>query len=344
MIRVGINGFGRIGRSIFRINLKHKKYKIVAINDIDPDINNLAYLLKYDSTYGNIEHIVEVNGDELIVGDDKLKVLNEKNISDVNWAAHGVDVIIDSSGILKNVIKAKKIIGQVKKVIVTHSPNTGIDITLINGVNESSYDFDKHHIISSSICDANALAPFYHLINNEHGVKNGFVTTLHPWLSYQNLLDGSVKSISSPGHYWKDYGLGRSSINTMIPKETSLMKAMSQIFDKKIEDKIKAMSFRTPTSIVSIADGTFLLNTKTNKDQIKKLISYHSKKYPNVIAINNKPLVSIDFLKSESPSNIDLRWLDINGDLLKFIIWYDNEWGYSSVTYNLVKIVMDGNN
>ena len=175
-------------------------------------------------------------------------------------------------------------------------------------------------------------------------MKNGFVTTLHPWLSYQNLLDGGVKSISSPGHYWKDYGLGRSSINTMIPKETSLMKAMSQIFDKKIEDKIKAMSFRTPTSIVSIADGTFLLNTKTNKDQIKKLISYHSKKYPNVIAINNKPLVSIDFLKSESASNIDLRWLDINGDLLKFIIWYDNEWGYSSVTYNLVKIVMDGNN
>lgn len=344
MIRIGINGFGRIGRSIFRINLKHKLYEIVAINDVDPDINNLSYLLQYDSTYGNLDSNVQVDENKILVDDCQVRVFNEKNIADVDWSSCGVDLIIDSSGIFENVINAKKLIGIVKKIIVTHSPKSGVDITLMNGVNESNYNYDKHHIISSSICDANALAPFYNLINNNFGVKNGFVTTLHPWLSYQNLLDGSVKSISSPGHFWNDYGLGRSSINSMIPKETSLMKAMSYVFGGEIENKIKAMSFRTPTSIVSIADGTFVLDKKVDKELIKNLIIKFLIKYPKTLSINEKPLVSLDFLKTEYAGNIDFRWISVNENLLKFIIWYDNEWGYSSVTYNLIKIVLNGNN
>jgi glyceraldehyde 3-phosphate dehydrogenase len=344
MIRIGINGFGRIGRSILRINLKNQLYKIVAINDIDPDINNLAYLIEYDSTYGNIEQSVSVSGNFLNIGKEKIEIFNQKKISDVDWNKQDVDVVIDSSGIFDNVIDARKIIGNVKKVIVTHSPKAGIDFTLMNGVNEAEYDFNKHDIISSSICDANAVAPFYKIIEENFGVKRGFITTLHPWLSYQNLLDGNLKSISSPGHYWQDYGLGRSSINSMIPKETSLMKAMSDVFDKKIEAKISAMSFRTPTSIVSIADGTFLLNKKTTKEELVKLMSDFKNSYPKTISINQKPLISVDYMKTEVASNIDLRWLNVNEDLLKFIIWYDNEWGYSSVTYNLVNIIMNGSN
>ena len=175
MIRIGINGFGRIGRSILRINLKNQLYKIVAINDIDPDINNLAYLIEYDSTYGNIEQSVSVSGNFLNIGKEKIEIFNQKKISDVDWNKQDVDVVIDSSGIFDNVIDARKIIGNVKKVIVTHSPKAGIDFTLMNGVNEAEYDFNKHDIISSSICDANAVAPFYKLIEENFGVKRGFI-------------------------------------------------------------------------------------------------------------------------------------------------------------------------
>ena len=342
MIRVGINGFGRIGRAFFRINLKNKLYKIEAINDIDPDLNNIAYLLKHDSTYGKIEEEVTIIGKKIQVGDKNISVYNEKKISSIPWENHDIDVVIDSSGIYHNVMDSKNLIGRVKKVIVTHSPKDGIDITLMNGVNEKKYNPNKHHIISSSICDANAVSPFIKVIEEFCGIENGNITTLHPWLSYQNLLDGNLKSISSPGHFWTDYALGRSSLNTMIPKKTSLMSALHKDF-KNINSKINAMSFRTPTSIVSIADGTFLLKENVSKNDVIEMLRKFSKKYPSVIYLNENPLVSVDFLKSEFASNIDLRWLETNGKLLKFVIWYDNEWGYASVTYNLVKLILHGN-
>ena len=342
MIRVGINGFGRIGRAFFRINLKNKLYKIEAINDIDPDVSNIAYLLQYDSTYGKIDEKVTVNGNKIKVGDKTISVYNENQISSVPWETHNIDVVIDSSGIHDNVINSKRLIGRVKKVIVTHSPKDGVDITLMNGVNEKKYKPYDHHIISSSICDANAVSPFIKIIEESFGIENGNITTLHPWLSYQNLLDGNLKSISSPGHFWTDYALGRSSLNAMIPKKTSLMSALNKVF-KNINSKINAMSFRTPTSIVSIADGTFLLKENVSKNDVIETLRIFSKQYPSVIYLNERPLVSVDFLKSEFASNIDLRWLDINGKLLKFVIWYDNEWGYASVTYNLVNLILHGN-
>lgn len=343
MIKVGINGFGRIGRAFFRINAICKEYEIVVINEVDPDINNMAYLLKYDTTYGKLSDVkIKCTDDELIFGDEKIKVYHECDINKVNWSAHDVDVVIDSSGIANNVILANDLIKNniVRKVIVTHSPKFGLDMTLMIGVNDQDYIKDFHHIISSSICDANAVTPFFNLINKNFGIEVGEVTTLHPWLSYQNVLDGNLKSVSSPGHLWNDYALGRNSISSLIPKDTSLVSAMQAIIPG-VSDILSAMSFRTPTSIVSAADGTFYLKSNTSIEEVIECIRGYESDYPGVLKLENKSLVSIDYLRNENGAVVDQRWLKlVNNKLLKFVLWYDNEWGYAKRSYDLVKFIV----
>jgi glyceraldehyde 3-phosphate dehydrogenase len=342
MIKIGINGFGRIGRAFFRINLRHKKYQIVAINDIDPDVNNLAYLLKYDTTYGKLlDDKVEVYDGNLVVNGVNSKVFCKKEINNVPWSELGVDVVIDSSGVQSNVMAGRDVVASgVKKVIVTHSPKEGVDITLMKGVNESSYDKSKHHVISSSICDANAVAPFYKAINDAFGVELGEITTLHPWLSYQNLLDGTIRSVSSPGHYWSDYALGRSSIGSLIPKDTTLVKALTKVIDG-IDENVHSSSFRTPTAIVSAADGVFLLKNKTTQEQVFEVLEAYDKKNPDVLQLDDRSLVSIDYLANEYAAVVDTRWLFLNkGKMLKFVLWYDNEWGYTKRAYNLTAFLL----
>ena len=214
MISIGINGFGRIGRAVFRQIIDSNKFIVKAVNDIDSDVDNHAYLLKYDSTYGKLRnHSVSAQGDVMQVDDRPCKFYSKSDISNVPWKNHGVDVVIDSSGVAENVHSAHTLIsnGDVKKVVVTHAPSAGSDVTIMVGVNHHGYDKTIHHVISSSICDANAVAPFFKVIDDAFGIELAEVTTLHPWLQYQNLLDGTVGSVSNPGHFWKDYALGRSS-------------------------------------------------------------------------------------------------------------------------------------
>ncbi len=342
-IRIGINGFGRIGRAVARLNLRHDLYELVAINDIDPDIDNLAYLFKYDTTYGKLrDDKVEVEGNRLIVNKKPINVHCESDIAKVKWEDDAVDVVIDSSGVLQNVLNASALVkeGRLKKVVVTHAPNQGLDFTYMEGVNEKEYDKKSHHVVSSSICDANAVAPFYKLIDDAFGVEMGEVTTLHPWLSYQNLVDGTIKSVSSPGHYWKDYALGRSSIGSLIPKDTTLCNAMEKVLPG-IGERVHSASFRTPTSIVSAADGVFLLKEKTSMEAVHKAIDAYVSKYPGVLVPDARSLVSIDYLGRECGAVIDTRWLNLNmGRMLKFVLWYDNEWGYSHRAYNLIKNIL----
>jgi glyceraldehyde 3-phosphate dehydrogenase len=338
MINIGINGFGRIGRALTRINLRHQKYRIVAVNDIDEDIHNHAYLLKYDTTYGKLrDDKVEVEGDRIRVNGDTIKVFREREIKNVPWEKMGVDVVVEASGVMQNVRQARDIInGSVKKVVVTHAPNEGIDFSFMYGVNSGQYDPDSHHVISSSICDANALAPFFTLIEQKFGVEAGEVTTLHPWLSYQNLLDGTLKSVSSPGHLWRDYALGRSSIGSLIPKETTLCSAMQKVLPNSI-DKLHASSFRTPTSIVSSIDGVFLLENSTTLDEVTRALEAYTEAYPGVLKLDGRSLISIDYLGNENAAVVDMRWLHVNkGKMLKFVLWYDNEWGYSSRVYQVI--------
>ncbi|MEM4396786.1 MAG: glyceraldehyde 3-phosphate dehydrogenase NAD-binding domain-containing protein [Candidatus Woesearchaeota archaeon] len=337
-IRIGINGFGRIGRAFTRINIKYNLYDIVVINELDPDINNLAYLLKYDSIYGRLSNVkIDIDKNFLIIDNHKIRVFHEDSIDNVDWHNYSVDLVIDASGVKRNVLNSSKIIKDgLRKVIITHSPDNGVDFTYMKGVNEKFYDPLNHNIISCSICDANAVGPFFKLIDDVFGIESGDITTLHPWLSYQNLLDGNLKSVSNPSHYWTDYALGRSSIGNLIPKGTTLVKALSKILPG-IETVLNASSFRVPTSIVASAVGIFLLKKSTTINEIYQVLNEYIMNYKDVLQLDDRSLVSIDYLCSEYAAIVDKRWLYLNkSNLLKFVLWYDNEWGYAYRVYNSI--------
>lgn len=342
VINIGINGFGRIGRALFRLCLERDEFNVVAINDIDADIDNHAYLLKYDTTYGVLQDkAIEAFDSVLRVNGEAYSFFNASNIAEVPWHETQCDIVIDASGVQSNVEGAKRLLdhGQVKKVVVTHAPSAGVDKTIIVGANESEYLPSQHDIISSSICDANAVAPFYKLVHEQYGVELAEVTTLHPWLQYQNLLDGSVRSVSSPGHVWQDYALGRSSVGSLIPKDTSLVNALGQVFPG-ISESMHASSFRTPTSIVSAADGVFLLEKSTSKQRLLETLTDFANACPNVLRVSTESLISVDYSRVSSGCIVDLRWLHLQkGRLLKFVLWYDNEWGYASKALDVVSLI-----
>ena len=341
-IRVGINGFGRIGRAIFRNNLEKDFFDVVCINDVNPDINNVAYLLKFDTTYGKLSNKVSVTGNSLVVGNNKIPILSKKDIREIPWDTYDVDIIIDSSGVESNLKNARSLNqSNVKKYICTNSPAIKkIDKTIVMGVNEDSIDFDNDFIIASSICDANAFVPVVNVLDREFGIDHGFLTTLHPWLGYQNLLDGPSASYSSPGEIHDHYALGRSSFGTIIPKTTSAVDAANKVLDS-INGKFLSFSFRVPTMIVGSADASIKLKNDTSAQEIKALFLEEQKKQTyKVFYNNNKNLISSDFIKSEFSAIVDHRWLMVNNkNYLKIVLWYDNEWGYSARVVDLIRFI-----
>jgi len=343
MIKVGINGAGRIGRAILRVNALKKYFEVVVINDINPDIDNIAYTLNYDTLYGRLDYPFRSEKGYLINDlDEKIKIFNEPIISNVAWDQYDVDYVIDASGIKENVKSARKIIDKncVRRVFVTHSPDD-VDFTMVLGANEELLDIDNHKIISTSICDATALGPVLNIINKNFGIDNGYVTTLHPWLNYQNLMDGPSSSWSVPGEIYHHYALGRSVDGNMIPKPTSALEATCRVTDGISEAMIGSFSYRTPTAIVGSADITLNLKTKTDKLAVIAIFEEIEKTQTiKVIHNNMEPLVSLDFLKSDYSAIVDHRWTGIiNGSLLKMVLWYDNEWGYASRVVDQVKYV-----
>jgi glyceraldehyde 3-phosphate dehydrogenase len=334
MINVGINGLGRIGRVLLRQILASKKLKVVAINDINPDINNIAYLIKYDSSYGRLKASVSVKKNYIHVNKDKIKLFNKVGIDEVDWKKSKVDFLIDSSGVKKNLILSRKLKDKVKNIIVTNSPGSKyVDKTMIYGVNDDNFEKSKDFLISSSICDATALAPVLKIIDNLFEIKKGFVTTLHPWLGYQNLLDGPSKSYAVPGEIIDNYALGRASPNVLIPKNTSAIKATYEVLPN-LKNKFLANSYRIPTSIVSSADVVLELKKDPSKEKLIRFINNYK---PKIISLNKEALISSDFIKTEFSAFLDLRFLNKLDKYLKFTLWYDNEWGYSSKVIDLIK-------
>ncbi len=333
MIKIGINGFGRIGRAIFRSNLNKKAFKVVAINDINPDLGNIVYQLNYDTLYDRLDEKFDFEKDYMYNNNNHIKVFHKKNIDEVDWQSHDVDIVIDASGVLENVLRAKKAIKKqnLKKIVITHSPNE-VDFTMVLGANEEQLDLSKHNVISSSICDATALGPVVKLIKDNFGIKSGYITTLHPWLNYQNLMDGPASSWSVPGEIYHHYALGRSAIGNMIPKPTSALDATFKVIDGIDKSIIGSFSFRTPTAIVGSADITLNLKNKTTKEQVLEVLhSYENTQEWNILHNNIEPLVSLDFKKSEFSAIVDNRWTKIiQGEVLKLVLWYDNEWGYAT--------------
>ena len=338
-MKVAINGFGRIGRVLHRIINERSNINLVAINDINPDIDNLAYLANYDSTYGPLEKKYSSKGDILFNEDSSFKVFSEEDISNVPWDELEVDVLIDSSGISKNLEKASLLKGKINQVIVTNSPDEKlVDKTVIFGVNHEDIDQGNDFLISSSICDATAFAPLIKLINDKFGVENGFLTTLHPWLGYQNLLDGPSKSYSAPGEIYDEYALGRSSLMNLIPKNTSAISATYKVLPE-LKGKFMAVSYRVPTMIVSSADSTLILKNQVSKEELISLLLETEENNPNIITNNTEALVSSDFTKNTSSVIVDHRFLKIENKYLKLLTWYDNEWGYSSRVVDLVEFL-----
>ncbi|OUW57817.1 MAG: hypothetical protein CBD57_04075 [Candidatus Pelagibacter sp. TMED197] len=343
MIKIGINGFGRIGRAITRIISNSKDIEVAAINDIDNDTKNLSYLLKYDTIYGKFNHNIEFKKQNIITINRKnINFYSKSLINEVPWSKHEIDLVIDASGVENNTLNSKKILGKkLSKVLITHSPDKNIDYTLIIGVNEKNYDSKKHHVISSSICDASALGPVLSQLENKFGIERGYITTLHPRLSYQNLLDGSLKSVSNPGHNWKNYSLGRDSISNLIPKKTTAVKAVTKCI-KNLDGKISGMSFRVPTSIVCASDITIKLKSKTSKEIVSNHFKQLSSSKNSIFGYQEEPLVSSDHLGTSKSVIVDANFTEVIGsNLLKMIIWYDNEWGYSNRVVDIAKFVLN---
>ncbi len=341
MIKIGINGFGRIGRSITRIISSKRDLKIVAINEINDDLNNLGYLLKYDTIYRKLKNKIKVKKSAINIDNNRIKFFCKKNITEVPWDKLGIDIVIDATGVAKNVKNAKKILkNSVKKIVITHSPDKNIDFTMIMGVNEKFYNYRKHDVVSSSICDASAIGPVLKELDENFKIETGFVTTLHPRLSYQNLLDGSLKSVSSPGHNWKNFSLGRDSIANLIPKQTTAIKAVTKCLTG-LGNKISGLSFRVPTSIVCASDLTIKVKNDTSVEDVNKIFKKLSISKSKIFELETNSLVSSDYIGTNKSVIIDSKFTNVmNRQLIKMVIWYDNEWGYSNRVIDIVKYIL----
>jgi glyceraldehyde 3-phosphate dehydrogenase len=346
-LKVGINGFGRIGRAIFRRNLEVKAFDVVVINDINPDAANVVYQLNYDTIYGSLRPLFEW-GDNRIKGENcDIAYSHQHEINQVPWSEHGVDLVIDASGIQNNVVLARRLLehDSPRYVLVTHSPDE-VDFTMVLGANEDGFDPRHHRLISCSICDASALAPCLKLVHDHYGIVNGYITTLHPWLSYQNLMDGPASSWSHPGEIYHHYALGRAMVGNMIPKPTSAVAATCKVLENVSVENIGSFSYRTPLPIVGSADITLNLKSVVTTQEVKtRFAEAEAHQVQHIFKNNIEPLVSSDFRQSEYSAIVDHRWTDvIGGNMLKLVLWYDNEWGYSCRVCDMVSYIMKERN
>lgn len=335
--RVLINGLGRIGRAILRINLEQDAFDLVAVNDINPDNKNIAYLIKYDSTFGRLPYDIHSDADNIYIDGNRINVFHKNEIKNIDFT--GIDIVIDSSGTKKNTTQIEEIAASssVKRFIIT---NIGSKMAqdIIFGANEELIYTSDNKIISSSICDAISLGPVYSVLEKTYGIESGFLTTLHPWLSYQNLLDGPAKSWSQPGDVFSHYALGRSSVMTLIPKSTSAISALSNVFPKA-NDKVCSFSYRTPTALVSSAVLTVMLKNKaTVEELVEELKKVEDNQKYHIIQTTDEPLISVDYVQNDYSVIVDTRWIQIKNDYhAEIVYWYDNEWGYSSRIVDIVR-------
>lgn len=343
-MKIGINGFGRIGRAIYRVNLKNRNYfDIPVINDINPDATNVIYQLNYDTTYGNLEKKFSLVENEASDGEVSFVVENKSVIDEVDWNKYGVEIVVDASGIKDNLLKARDVIQKnesVKKVIVTHSPQE-VDFTMVIGANEDKLQ-KEYQIISSSICDATAIAPVIKLICNRFDVSGLAITTVHPLLSYQNVLDGRSASWFDPSKTYTHYALGRSVFDNIIPKPTTAIDATCKVLGMD-PSKISTFSYRTPNTIVASADITLFLNEKTTREEIISTFEdYKAKQQYKIMTLNYDPIVSLDVRGCEYSAVVDARWITVaNNRIIKLVLWYDNEWGYSSRVFDQLQLVQE---
>jgi len=325
-VKVGINGFGRIGRNVFRAALNNSNVEIVAINDLT-DANMLAHLLKYDTVHGTLQADVTVDGEYLVVGGHKVKVLAERDPAQLGWGALGVDVVIESTGrFTKREDAAKHLEAGAKKVIIS-APASNEDITIVMGVNEDKYDANNHHVLSNASCTTNCLAPFAKVLNDTFGIKRGMMTTIHSYTNDQQILDLPHK----------DYRRARAAAENMIPTSTGAAKAVSLVLPE-LKGKLNGMAMRVPTPNVSIVDLVMELEKDVTAEDVNAALKTAAEgPLKGILAYSELPLVSTDYNGSTASSTIDaLSTMVLEGNMVKVLSWYDNEVGYSSRVVDLV--------
>ena len=328
--KIGINGFGRIGRNVFKAIMKyHKSIEVVAIND-HSGAETKAHLLKYDSIYGIYEKDISYDDKNLIVDGKKIKWSSYSNPNEIDWKSSGVDIVIESSGRFRSATDTiGHINGGAKKVIIS-SPAKNDDITMVLGVNESEYDKSNHQIISNASCTTNCVAPMVKVLNDNFGFESGFMSTIHSTTNDQSILDR--------GH--KDLRRARAAGMNIIPTTTGAAKSVGEIIPE-LKGKINGLAFRVPTLYVSSVDLVCNLKSKVTKNEINQAFKNASNSnLKNILEITDEPLVSVDFKQNPASCIIDsLSTEVISENLVKVIGWYDNEWGYSCRTADMVEFI-----
>ncbi|MEG9295690.1 type I glyceraldehyde-3-phosphate dehydrogenase [Mangrovibacillus sp. Mu-81] len=327
--KIGINGFGRIGRNVFRAALKNDNVEVVAVNDLT-DANMLAHLLQYDTVHGTLEEKVSVDGDTLIIGDKKVKVLAERDPAQLGWGDLGVEVVVESTGrFTKRADAAKHIEAGAKKVIIS-APASDEDITVVMGVNEDKYDADNHNVISNASCTTNCLAPFAKVLNDKFGIKRGMMTTIHSYTNDQQILDLPHK----------DYRRARAAAENIIPTTTGAAKAVSLVLPE-LKGKLNGGAVRVPTPNVSLVDLVAELDKNVTAEEVNAAFKEAAEgDLKGVLAYSEEPLVSTDYNGSPASSTIDaLSTMVMEDNMVKVISWYDNESGYSNRVVDLVDYI-----
>lgn len=323
--KIGINGFGRIGRNVFRAALKNNDVEVVAVNDLT-DANMLAHLLQYDTVHGTLQEKVTVDGDYLVVGGKKVKVLAERDPAQLGWGDLGVDIVVESTGrFTKRADAAKHIEAGAKKVIIS-APASDEDITVVMGVNEDKYDADSHDVISNASCTTNCLAPFAKVLNDKFGIKRGMMTTIHSYTNDQQILDLPHK----------DYRRARAAAENMIPTTTGAAKAVSLVLPE-LKGKLNGGAVRVPTPNVSLVDLVAELDQNVTAEDVNAALKEAAEgDLKGVLAYSEEPLVSTDYNGSPASSTIDaLSTMVLEDNMVKVISWYDNESGYSNRVVDL---------
>jgi glyceraldehyde 3-phosphate dehydrogenase len=322
--RIGINGFGRIGRIALRIAMKNPDVKIVGVNDL-LDVEHLAYLLKYDSVHGKFDGTIEVEKGNLVVNGNEIRVTAERNPADLKWDAIGADIVMDCTGIFTTLGKAQAHIDAGAKKVVISAPSADAPM-FVMGVNHNQAKASDT-IVSNASCTTNCLAPLAKVINDKFGIVEGLMTTVHAATATQFTVDGPSR---------KDYRLGRSSLNNIVPASTGAAKAVGKVIPE-LNGKLTGMAFRVPTVDVSVVDLTCRLEKSASWDEVKKALKDASEnELKGILGYTEEGVVSQDFVSEPKTSTFDANAsMALNDNFVKLISWYDNEYGYSSKLVDL---------
>jgi glyceraldehyde 3-phosphate dehydrogenase len=327
-IKVGINGFGRIGRNVYRASMGNKNIDIVAVNDLT-DAKTLAHLLKYDSVLGNLHADVKAGENSVIVNGKEIKVFAQRDPAQIPWGSVGAEYVVESTGHFTDKAKAVAHLKESVKKVIISAPATGEDLTIVLGVNEDKYDPKAHHVVSNASCTTNCLAPFAKVLHDKFGIVKGLMTTIHSFTNDQVTLDFPHK----------DLRRARAASLNMIPTSTGAAKAIGLVLPD-LKGKLDGLSIRVPTPVVSVVDLVAELGKTVTKDDVNNALKEAAKsaKLDKYLDVTDEPLVSSDFKGNPHSSIVDaLSTYVTGGNLVKVLSWYDNEWGYSNRVVDLIE-------